>query len=219
MSLPGKPIRAVLFDWDGTLLNSYDADARAYVSMFHALDILWNLDDLCKHYSPNWYRVYRAAGLPRAQWPRADRLWRKAYREECPELLPGVRRMLRELSQQYVLALVTSGNRSRVRRQLRDFGLADKFSVCVCSEDALRRKPDPAPLRVALRRLRLGAEVCVYVGDAPEDMLMARRARVHAVGVLGPSPTRDTVATACPDALLAAIGELPGWLRTKSSRE
>ena len=50
--------RAVLFDWDGTLLNSYEADLRAYLSMFHALGINWTERELAQHYSPNWLRVY-----------------------------------------------------------------------------------------------------------------------------------------------------------------
>jgi len=59
-------VRAILLDWDGTLLNSYTADSRAYLAMFRAMKIRWSLEDLARHYSPNWYRVYRAARLPRA---------------------------------------------------------------------------------------------------------------------------------------------------------
>lgn len=206
------PARAILFDWDGTLLNSYDADARAYLEMFRALEIPWNLDDLQRHYSPNWYRVYRAARLPRARWHQADRLWSRAYRRERPVLLPGARKVLRLLEQRFELALVTSGNRRRVRRQLREFGLSEVFAACVCCEDAPRRKPHPAPLQLAMRRLRLPAEVCVYVGDAPEDVEMAHRAGVRAIAVMGPSPTRHTVHTALPEVLLPAITELPGRL-------
>ncbi len=203
------PARAVLFDWDGTLLNSYDADARAYLEMFRALNISWDLEDLRRHYSPNWYRVYRAAGLPRSRWDEADRLWTRAYDREKPILLPGARKVLQRLEQRFELALVTSGNRRRVRRQLREFGLSEFFAACVCAEDAPRRKPHPAPLRLAMRRLRLSPEVCVYVGDAPEDVQMAHRAGVRAIAVLGPSPTRHTVHTALPEILLPAITELP----------
>ena len=63
--------RAVLFDWDGTLLNSYEADLRAYVSMFRALGIDWNERDLARHYSPNWLRVYRAARLAALEMERS----------------------------------------------------------------------------------------------------------------------------------------------------
>ena len=209
--------RAVLFDWDGTLLNSYDADARAYLWMFGALGIDWTLQDLATHYSPNWHRVYRAARLPRAHWKRADKLWAQAYAREKPELLPGARRVLHQLRREFALGLVTSGNRARVRRQLREFGLAENFSACVCCEDAAGRKPHPAPLRLAMKRLGVQPDDCIYVGDTPEDIEMARRAGVRPLGVLGPFPSAGRIGAAQPDAILNSIRELPSRLRAANS--
>lgn len=205
--------RAVLFDWDGTLLNSYAADARAYLSMFRALEINWTERELALHYSPNWYRVYRAALLPRSKWLEADRLWARAYKLEQPPLLPGARRILRLLAPKFDLGIVTSGNRARVRRQLREFSLADYFSACVCSEDTPKKKPHPAPLQLALKRLRLSPEHCVYVGDTAEDIEMARGAGVRAIGVLGPFPTAARIRAAKPEILLDSIRELPRRLQ------
>jgi HAD superfamily hydrolase (TIGR01509 family) len=205
--------RAVLLDWDGTLLNSYAADVRAYLSMFRALEIKWTEREVNLHYSPNWYRVYRAALLPRSKWIEANRLWARAYKLERPPLLPGARRVLRTLAAEFDLGIVTSGNRARVRRQLRGFGLADYFSACVCSEDAAKKKPHPAPLQLALKRLRLAPEQCVYVGDTAEDIEMARRAGVRAIGVLGPFPTAARIRAAKPEILLDSIRELPRHLR------
>lgn len=207
--------RVVLLDWDGTLLNSYAADLRAYLAMFRAFEIEWGVSELERHYSPDWYRVYRAAGLARSKWSQADRLWRAAYRMQCPPLLPGARRVLRLLEREFVLGLVTSGSRSRVRRQLREFGLADHFSACVCGEDARARKPHPAPLELALKRLRAEPDECVYVGDAPEDVEMARRSGVTPIGVLGPFPTAERLRAAEPELLLRSIEELPRHLRRR----
>ena len=206
-------LRAVLLDWDGTLLDSYHADTQAYLEMFQELGIGWGAAELARHYSPDGHRVYRAAGLPRNRWEQADRLWGRFYRRQKPALLPGARRVLRELSRRFTLGLVTSGSRARVRRQLRLFGLSELFAVRVCCEDAPRRKPHPAPLQVALRRLRLKPEVCVYVGDSPEDIEMARRARVRAIAVLGPFPTHDGLRAMRPDALLSSIDQLPRLLK------
>jgi HAD superfamily hydrolase (TIGR01509 family) len=128
-------------------------------------------------------------------------------------LLTGAERVLRQLRGDYVLGLVTSGNGRRVRRQLHKFRLTALFSTCVCCEDAPHRKPHPAPLQLALRRLQLAPADCVYVGDAPEDVEMARRAGVSAIGVRGPFPTADRVRAARPDALLKTIADLPEYLR------
>jgi phosphoglycolate phosphatase-like HAD superfamily hydrolase len=67
-------------------------------------------------------------------------------------------------------------------------------------------------LLLALSRLGLRPAECVYIGDAPEDVEMARRAGVFSVAVQGPSATRQTVAAAQPDVLLASIEDLGPWL-------
>jgi HAD superfamily hydrolase (TIGR01509 family) len=205
--------RAVLLDWDGTLLNSYAADQRAYLAMFRAIGIEWGPREIDRHYSPDWYRVYRAARIPRADWARADRLWQTAYKSERPALLPGARTVVRRLVRTFRLGLVTSGSRARVKQQLREFEFTKHFSARVCSEDSPRRKPDPAPLQMALRLLRAEPEECVYVGDAAEDIEMARCAGVRAIGVLGPFPTAARIRAAKPDLLLNSIRELPRHLR------
>src|SRR5215471_16793439 len=113
-------LRGVLFDWDGTLLNSHAADTAAYLAMFRAMGIPWGLEELERHYSPNWYRVYRSALLPKSKWADADRIWREHYAQHSPKLMAGARRVLAELGE-YDLGLVTSGDRDRVLRQLRKF--------------------------------------------------------------------------------------------------
>ena len=202
------PVRAVILDWDGTLLDSYHADARAYQFMFRALRIKFSGGDLDRHYSPDWYRVYRAAKIPRSQWELADKLWAKGYARENPRLLPGARALLKKLSSSYLLALVTSGDRERVHRQLRKFDFLRLFRVCICSEDASHRKPHPAPLRKAMQCLGVMPADCVYVGDTPEDIEMARRARVRSIGVIGPFPSSTRLVAAHPDALIHSITEL-----------
>ena len=208
-----RSIECVLFDWDGTLLDSFQADAQAYFRMFAALGMTWSMAELKLHYSPNWHRVYRAARLSRAKWPEADRLWMRFYRKQQPALQPGARQVLRTLERRFKLALVSSGSRARVWRQLREHGVAAMFRTKLCSEDAPRRKPHPAPLRMALDRLCIAPDACVYVGDAPEDIEMAHRAGVRAIGVLGGSPVPERLRAASPDAMIKTIGELPALLK------
>ncbi len=199
----------ILFDWDGTLLDSFAADAQAYFGMFDALGMSFSMKELKRHYSPNWHNVYRAARLPRAKWEQADRLWMRFYKKHRPELQPGALRVLRALDRRFTLALVSSGSRARVRRQLREHQVSAMFRAKVCSEDAPRRKPHPAPLRMAMERLRLAPEACIYIGDAPEDIEMAHRAGVRGIGVLGGSPVPERLRAASPDALIETIGDLP----------
>jgi len=211
--LKNKSLQGVLFDWDGTLVDSYEADSAAYLAMFREMGIPWGLEELARHYSPNWYRVYRAAKLPRAKWDDADRAWRAQYAKHSPQLIAGARQVLVHLGQVHQLGLVTSGDRDRVMRQLRAFRLTRLFGARVCSGDTQEKKPHPAPLRLALQQLCLEPSTCVYVGDSPEDLQMAKRAGVRAIAVLGPFPTEKRLRAARPDFLLGSIRELPDALK------
>ncbi len=206
------PIEAVLFDWDGTLLDSFDADSSAYLAMFREMDIPWGLDELARHYSPNWYNVYRAARLPRGRWDAANLAWRKQYAMHKPKLVAGARRVLALIRRRYRLGLVTSGDRDRVTRQLRYFRLTRSFASRVCADDTRQKKPHPAPLRLALKQMRLNPGACVYVGDSPHDLEMARRAGVRAIAVIGRFPTEQGLRAARPEFLLDSITEIPALL-------
>src|SRR5260370_27734691 len=100
-------VEGVLFDWDGTLINSYQADTSAYLAMFKEMGIAWGIEELEKNYSPNWYQVYRAAGLPRKRWTEADRAWRAQYAKPRPKLMAGARRVLASMRNPHPLVLTT----------------------------------------------------------------------------------------------------------------
>lgn len=210
-------LEGVLFDWDGTLVDSYEADSAAYLAMFREMGIAWGLEDLAEHYSPNWYDVYRAAKLPEARWDDADRSWRMHYAKYSPQLIAGARDVLAGLRRRHRLGLVTSGDRDRVTRQLREFRLTRIFRARVCGGDTRMKKPHPAPLRTALRSLSLKPSACVYVGDSPEDLQMAKSAGVRAIAVLGPFPTEKRLRAARPEYLLGSLRELPALLRRMQS--
>jgi len=205
-------LAGVLFDWDGTLLNSYRADSQAYLAMFREIGCAWGLKELARHYSPDWYVVYRAAGIPKERWNDADRLWRSHYTKHPSKLMAGARLVLRHLARRHALGLVTSGDRQRVSRQLRAFALTRVFRARVCGGDTPEKKPHPAPLLLALQKMKLQPADCVYVGDTPEDLAMAKAAGMRAIAVLGPFPTEETLRAAKPEFLLPNLRDLPALI-------
>jgi HAD superfamily hydrolase (TIGR01509 family) len=207
-------LAGVLFDWDGTLLDSYHADSQAYLAMFRELRLPWGIKELNAHYSPDWYTVYRAAGIPNDQWEEADRLWRAYYLQHPSKLMPGTRRVLRALGRRHRLGLVTSGDRARVMKQLRNFALTPWFSARVCGGDTCQRKPHPAPLLLALEQMELRPQECVFVGDTSEDLEMSRAVGMTAIAVLGSFPTEKRLRAAKPEYLLDGLEKLPALLRT-----
>ena len=201
-------IRAVLFDWDGTLVDSAEASFRCYQRLFGSFGLTYEREDFARTYSPDWYRTYEALGLARERWPEADSRWLALYAGEKSTLIPGAAQALEALRRAGILAgIVTSGSRSRVEPEVSTLGLAGMFETQVFCEDCERRKPDPELLRLAIGRLGIPPAEAAYVGDSPEDVEMARAAGVFSVGIAGGFPNRDALARAAPDLSAGSLGE------------
>jgi len=202
------PPRAVLFDWDGTLLDSAGATFRGYQRLFAEYGVPFDRGSFERTYCPDWYRTYEAVGLPRVHWSEADQRWLAFYAEDPPALLPGARAALARLTAARVpLGLVTSGQRERVVRDLERLELGAVFASVVCGTDVPERKPHPAPLRRALAEMNVSAADAAYVGDSPEDVTMARAADVTSVAVPGGYPNRTELIAAQPDLFAESLEE------------
>jgi HAD superfamily hydrolase (TIGR01509 family) len=200
-SLTG-PLRAALFDWDGTLVDSAEASFRSYVRLFDSYGIAFDRPRFAATYSPDWYRTYEAVGLSRDCWREADARWVELYRSEEVRLLPGAQSALARLrGAGLATGLVTSGSRIRIERELASLDLGACFDRVVCCEDVRARKPDPEPLRLALAGLGIAPSRAAYVGDSPEDVAMARAAGVFVVGLEGGFPNADALRASEPDVM------------------
>jgi pyrophosphatase PpaX len=203
-----KPLglRAVLFDWDGTLVDSAEGSYRCYVHTFGSLGYAFDRARYAETYSPDWYRTYEGIGLPRELWAQADARWQEHYRSNPNPLLPGTLAALQLLrGRGLALGIVSSGEKSRVSGELASLEVAPLLAVVVCANDVQCRKPHPEGLLTALRSLGVDAGEAAYVGDSPEDVEMARTAGVYAIGVPGGFPNREALEASRPDHLAADL--------------
>lgn len=130
---------------------------------------------------------------------------------ERETMIPS-RRTLAELAVRLPLAIVTGRPRAEARRFLDRFGLDRLFAAVVTRDDAAP-KPDPAPVREAMRRL--GVDRTWLVGDTPDDIAAARAAGALPIGIRPPAPLDDTgqiPASAGAARILLSLDELKGLL-------
>jgi pyrophosphatase PpaX len=201
-----RRLRAILFDWDGTLLDSAEATFRSYQKLFGSFGIAFDRERFAQTYSPDWYRTYTAVALSREHWPEADSRWLELYASEEPVWIAGALEAVALVRGAGLsTGLVTSGSRARVERDLEKLSGAALFDVLVCSEDAAHKKPHPDPLNRALERLRIGPGEAACVGDSPEDIEMARAAGVFSVSVAGAFPNREALEASAADFQTATL--------------
>jgi len=212
-------VKTLLFDWDGTLVDSAQLGLTAFEQSFAALGVDFDHEVYCQVYSPNWYSVYEAMGLPQEKWQRADELWIQHYGEQIAEPVAGASETIRALKQKgYRLGVVSSGSEYRVARELGDLGLENFFEIVVCNEQMENKKPHPEGLETAMRLLGSSREESCYVGDSPEDIEMGKRANMLTVGVRSAYPTSWKLETTRPDIFLKSLTELLDYFSTSANR-
>lgn len=175
-------INALLFDLDGTLLDSFQAHYRAYQVMLPQFGIHLSREEFYATYSPDWLQMYAQLGIPREQWDAADEVWLTAVAQQEAALFPDVKETLARLMPHYRMALVTAGSKPRVRRDLARVGLGAEFEVIVTGDDVVSAKPDPEGLHLALSGLGVPVTAALYVGDTAVDYETARSAPMPFIG-------------------------------------
>jgi HAD superfamily hydrolase (TIGR01509 family) len=213
-------LRAVLFDWDGTLANTGEASFRCYEKLFGSYGIAFDREAFRRTYSPNWHLTYSSLGLPEDRWAEADARWLEHYRDETIVLIEGAREaLLRVRAAGLRAGLVTSGDRVRVGRELEVLEVAPLLDAVVCAEDIVHRKPHPEALLLALDRMAIPAAEAAYVGDSPEDVQMAQAAGVMAVGIPGSFPNREALVASGPALVAGNLAEaIDHLLRATTAR-
>lgn len=178
-------IRAVLFDMDGVLLDSFDA-------------WLATVQDACRHYGspvvePEVFRKVFGAGtetdvatfLPTATSAELDRFYHETFPRHAGKIL--VEREARETLDRLRVAgirvgCVTNSVLPVSEPLLRRHGIFPLLDVLATPTETLRPKPAPDMVNAALRKLAVSCDEALLVGDTRYDMLAARKALVRAVG-------------------------------------
>lgn len=206
-------MRAILFDWDGTIADTLGALYEANVAVMEAFGLPFDELLYRRHFAPDWRLMYGRLGVPRDRLEEANELWHAAYDQgRAARPFAGAREAVVALLDAGLrVGLVTAGHGDVVRPQLERFGFAGLFEVAVFGDDVAFHKPDPEPLRRALGALGLESrpDEATYLGDVPDDMRMARAVGTGAVGITSTLGVAEDLLAAGADEVAESVA---GWV-------
>jgi len=184
-----RKIRALLFDLDGTLVDSLGANYAAYSRALLEVGARVEPEEVARAAAGRQWRDFlpallREAGVdcdPAAVARRKGEL----YREMVGELRvnSALLSLAASVGPGMQTVLVTTSSAESVRAILRHFDLEHAFDYVITGDDVTRHKPDPEAYRLALARLQLEAQECLAFEDSDVGAASANAAGVPVVRV------------------------------------
>jgi HAD superfamily hydrolase (TIGR01662 family) len=180
-------IKAVIFDIDGVLIDSFEANFKFYQDLMAKTNYpLPSRKDFPKYFHLSLMDAIRVFTKSKDE-KEIKRIWnigreRKVkydlnllrYADNLPEVIE-------ELSRKYLLGIVTNRQKEAVFEAPELEKLKKHFKVVICYQDTINHKPHPEPLFLAAKKLKVKPEECVYVGDVENDIKAGKAAGMKVI--------------------------------------
>jgi phosphoglycolate phosphatase len=223
MPLDANPFRLLVFDWDGTLMDSIGTIVACTQATIRELNLGELPEKAIRGTIGLGLRETIETLSPGCGEERFGQIlegyrhhWHSTYRD-MPLLFAGVGEMLRDLAAQgYLLAVATGKSRRGLDYALEQTGLREVFHATRTVDEAFS-KPHPKMLLDVLDELGVAPRDAVMIGDTTYDLEMARSARTHAVGVCSGGHGREELLELEPLACLDQVVDLGTWLAERAA--
>jgi len=217
-----KPYPLLVFDWDGTLVDSIE---RIVTSLQFASKQAMTVE-VSETQAKNVIGLGLVEAIAKLH-PELDKqadnqeleqiadAYRQHYLYDNPvpaPLFSGVTNLLHELrSNDYTLAISTGKSRRGLQQSIDEHKVADYFSVTKCADEN-KSKPHPEMLHEILQELNFNNEQALMIGDSEHDLHMASNAKVKSIGVTHGVHNAETLEKFKPLICLNNIQELSEYL-------
>lgn len=214
-------VAAVIFDLDGTLIDSIDIYFRIVENALERLNLppVSRTKILAAAESDNfkWELILPSEVLNRKEnivddaWAVINEIAPQMFADDL-DIIQGADAVLKSISESRLkIGMVTSTQSHYLEtkmRPLKNEGVDTLFEVIITSDDVKERKPAPDPLIICSQKLELKTANCVYVGDTTIDMQAGKAAGMHTVGVLTGFDDYDSLKKEQPDAIIDSVRDL-----------
>ena len=208
----------IVFDWDGTVMDSTAVIANSIQSACRDLDLEVPSDEVARHVIGLGLDQALRYAVPSAGVSRhADLVARYRHhffsQENSMPLFEGAEQLIQDLrSDGYYLAVATGKNRNGLDRALKSSNMAQHFHATRTADQTVS-KPDPTMLYELLEELEVGAPRALMVGDTTHDLQMAINAGVESLGMTHGAHPEHQLRELKPLALLDDFEALREWIK------
>ena len=207
-------VKAVLFDLDGTLVDSSKAIIRAVEKVLELKGLTCDRAKVARMIGlplENIFEVLAPNLSEQEIWQLAHEYRRHyvAHHLENTTIRPSVQMVLRTLKARgFKLGIITTKHRKPVIDVLSHFGIAELFDVVVTGYEVIRHKPAPDIVLEAAKRLTVAPEQCVVVGDSSLDVQAGKQAGAFTIAVLSTTYTRKQLENTKPSVIIGELEEI-----------
>ncbi len=209
--------RLLVFDWDGTIIDSASTIAECIREASRELGLEIPEFERARHViGLGLHDAMRIAvpELPASRYPEFVAAYRSHFlaRKDSMQLFAGMRALLEELAGKHLLAIATGKSRRGLDHDVEFHGLGPLFAASRCADET-HPKPHPAMLRELMAQLAVQSDASLMIGDTSHDMEMARAASVAALAVTYGAHPEDGLRACAPLGCFSTVDELQAWLQ------
>lgn len=204
-------ITTLLFDFDGTLLDTNELIIQTFHTVLNAhYPGRYEREDILPFLGPTLRETFESIDPEKTEQLMAEyRTWNIANHDAFAIEFDGVSETLRQLKNAgFKMAIVSTKRNDMVMKGLRLMKAEDLFDTVVGLDDVQHAKPHPEPLLVAMERLNSTPEETLMIGDNMHDILGGKNAGVRTAGVAWSAKGEQFIREQNPDYVLQHISDL-----------
>lgn len=206
-----EPITTLLFDFDGTLLDTNDLIIQSFLSVLgKRYPGRFSQSDVLHFIGPSLKQTFDSIDETLTEELIQEyRTWNIEMHDQMAVEFDGVAETLRLLKVRGIkMAIVSTKRQDIVQRGLKLMGIEDVFEIVIGLDDVVNPKPDPEPILLALKQLNATREEALMIGDNSHDIEGGHNAGVRTAGVAWSAKGEAYLATFKPTFMLQHISDL-----------
>ena len=208
--------RLIVFDWDGTIIDSASTIAECIRKSARDMKLPVPTVEQASHVIGLGLHDSLRLAVPELQAHQVPEFvahYRRHFLagEDSMALFPGMEELLSEVSTSHALAIATGKSRRGLDRALAATGVGRYFSASRCADET-NPKPHPAMLLELMEELGFSKNQLLMIGDTSHDLEMARAAEVDSLAVTYGAHPEDGLRACAPTGCVSSVKDLRAWL-------